>query len=90
MTRPRTARGSRAICRPARAVLDVCSYVGAWAVTALGHGAGSVTCVDSSETALGYVKRNAALNGMEVETLQGTHSTRSSSCTSRASATTWS
>ncbi len=51
-------------------VLDVCSYVGAWAVTALGHGAGSVTCVDSSETALAYVKRNAAANGMEVGTLQ--------------------
>jgi 23S rRNA (cytosine1962-C5)-methyltransferase len=52
-------------------VLDVCSYVGAWAVTALGHGAGSATCVDSSETALGYVKRNAAANGVEVSTLHG-------------------
>ena len=50
-------------------VLDVCSYVGAWAVTALGHGAGSATCVDSSETALTYVKRNAVANGMEVGTL---------------------
>jgi len=52
-------------------VLDVCSYVGAWAVSALGHGAHSATCVDSSETALRYVKRNAEANGLEVNTLQG-------------------
>ncbi len=35
---------------PAARVLDVCSYVGAWAVTALKHGAGSALCVDASET----------------------------------------
>ena len=29
-------------------VLDVCSYVGAWAITALKGGAASATCVDSS------------------------------------------
>ncbi|MEJ1965982.1 MAG: class I SAM-dependent rRNA methyltransferase [Gammaproteobacteria bacterium] len=52
-------------------VLDVCSYVGAWAVTAIGHGAHAATCVDSSETALAYVKRNAAANSVEVGTLQG-------------------
>jgi 23S rRNA (cytosine1962-C5)-methyltransferase len=51
-------------------VLDVCSYVGAWAVTAIGHGAHSATCVDSSETALNYVKRNAAANNVEVATIQ--------------------
>src|SRR5689334_10988518 len=62
------ARLARYLWAGAR-VLDVCSYVGAWAVTALGHGAGSATCVDSSETALTYVKRNAAANGMEVGTL---------------------
>lgn len=63
------ARLARYLWAGAR-VLDVCSYVGAWAVTALGHGAHSATCVDSSETALTYVKRNAAANGMAVDTLQ--------------------
>ena len=51
-------------------VLDVCSYVGAWAVTALKAGAGSASCVDSSATALGYVERNARANGVTVETLR--------------------
>lgn len=51
-------------------VLDVCSYVGAWAVTAMKGGAGSATCVDSSATALGYVERNAKANGVNVETLR--------------------
>jgi 23S rRNA (cytosine1962-C5)-methyltransferase len=51
-------------------VLDVCSYVGAWAVTALKGGAGSATCVDSSATALGYVERNAKANGVHIETLR--------------------
>ena len=56
---------------PANArVLDVCSYVGAWAVTALKGGAGSATCVDSSATALGYVERNAKANGVTVETIR--------------------
>ncbi len=52
-------------------VLDVCSYVGAWAVTALRNGAGSATCVDSSATALDYVSRNARANGVEVTTVKG-------------------
>jgi 23S rRNA (cytosine1962-C5)-methyltransferase len=51
-------------------VLDVCSYAGAWAVTALKGGAASATCVDSSATALDYVARNARANGVEVETLK--------------------
>jgi 23S rRNA (cytosine1962-C5)-methyltransferase len=51
-------------------VLDVCSYVGAWAVTAMKGGAGSATCVDSSATALGYVERNAEANGVSVQTLR--------------------
>jgi 23S rRNA (cytosine1962-C5)-methyltransferase len=55
---------------PDARVLDVCSYVGAWAVTALKGGAGSATCVDSSATALDYVSRNARANGVEVETLK--------------------
>jgi 23S rRNA (cytosine1962-C5)-methyltransferase len=51
-------------------VLDVCSYVGAWAVTALKGGAASATCVDSSATALDYVARNALANGVTVETVK--------------------
>jgi 23S rRNA (cytosine1962-C5)-methyltransferase len=51
-------------------VLDVCSYVGAWAITALKGGAGSATCVDASATALDYVARNARANGVAVATLK--------------------
>ncbi len=51
-------------------VLDVCSYVGGWAVSALKGGAGSAACVDSSATALDYVTRNARANGVEVETIR--------------------
>jgi 23S rRNA (cytosine1962-C5)-methyltransferase len=51
-------------------VLDVCSYVGAWAVSALKSGAASATCVDSSATALDYVARNASANGVKVETVK--------------------
>ena len=55
---------------PGARVLDVCSYVGAWAVTALEAGAGSATCVDSSATALAYVERNARANGASVECIR--------------------
>jgi len=51
-------------------VLDVCSYAGAWAVTAMKAGAGSATCVDSSATALDYVERNAKGNGVGIETIR--------------------
>jgi len=52
-------------------VLDICSYVGAWAVTALKAGASSATCVDSSALALSFAARNASANGVAVETLRG-------------------
>jgi 23S rRNA (cytosine1962-C5)-methyltransferase len=55
---------------PAARVLDVCSYVGAWAVSALKGGAASATCVDSSATALDYVARNARANGVNVQTVK--------------------
>jgi 23S rRNA (cytosine1962-C5)-methyltransferase len=55
---------------PGARVLDVCSYVGAWAVTALKAGAGSATCVDSSATALAYVERNAGANGAAIECIR--------------------
>ncbi|TLY64901.1 MAG: class I SAM-dependent rRNA methyltransferase [Gammaproteobacteria bacterium] len=45
------ARLARYIGSGAR-VLDVCSYVGAWAVAALRHGAARALCVDASEAAL--------------------------------------
>jgi 23S rRNA (cytosine1962-C5)-methyltransferase len=52
-------------------VLDVCSYVGAWAITALkAAGASSATCVDSSATALAYVDRNARANDCTVEAIK--------------------
>jgi 23S rRNA (cytosine1962-C5)-methyltransferase len=51
-------------------VLDVCSYVGAWAITAMKAGASSAACVDSSATALGYVEKNARANGVRVETVR--------------------
>jgi 23S rRNA (cytosine1962-C5)-methyltransferase len=55
---------------PGVRVLDVCSYVGAWSVTALKNGAASARCVDSSEAALEFAHRNALANGVEVETLR--------------------
>jgi 23S rRNA (cytosine1962-C5)-methyltransferase len=56
---------------PGARVLDVCSYVGAWAITALKHGAGRATCVDSSAAALGFAQRNATAAGYPLETLRG-------------------
>ncbi len=44
-------------------VLDLFSYTGAWGVQAACAGASSVTCVDSSASALQGVHDNAALNG---------------------------
>ena len=55
---------------PGARVLDVCSYVGAWAITALLQGAGKACCVDSSATALEFATRNAAANNVQVDTLQ--------------------
>jgi 23S rRNA (cytosine1962-C5)-methyltransferase len=52
-------------------VLDVCSYVGGWAVSALGAGATSALCVDASSTALDAAAANARLNGHELETRRG-------------------
>jgi 23S rRNA (cytosine1962-C5)-methyltransferase len=55
---------------PAKArVLDVCSYAGAWSIAALRAGAGSATCLDSSEAALAEATRNAKANGLEVTAL---------------------
>jgi len=55
---------------PRARVLDVCAYVGAWALTALRAGAASACCVDSSQAALDYAQANAARNGLAVEVLR--------------------
>lgn len=66
-----------------KTVLDVYSYIGGWGVQAAAFGATSVCCVDSSETALAGVLRNAELNdlgdvvssrqGSAAETLKAMH-----------------
>jgi 23S rRNA (cytosine1962-C5)-methyltransferase len=48
-----------------RRVLDVFSYVGGWGVQAAAAGAAEAVCVDASDFALGEVRGNAALNGVE-------------------------
>jgi 23S rRNA (cytosine1962-C5)-methyltransferase len=55
---------------PRARVLDVCSYVGAWSVTALKGGAVAATAIDSSETALDFARRNAQANGVALETIR--------------------
>ncbi len=55
-----------------RRVLDVCSYIGAWGIQAANHGASHVHCVDASDLALAYVRRNAELNRVDsIQTLHG-------------------
>jgi 23S rRNA (cytosine1962-C5)-methyltransferase len=51
-------------------VLDVCSYVGAWGITALRYGAAQALCVDASQTALEFAAANAARNGVRIEPLR--------------------
>ena len=53
---------------PGARVLDVCSYAGAWAITALKNGARTARCIDSSELALRYCARNAQANEVALET----------------------
>jgi 23S rRNA (cytosine1962-C5)-methyltransferase len=52
-------------------VLDVFSYVGAWAVRAATAGAAEVISVDSSAPALELAARNGARNGVTVATRKG-------------------
>ena len=54
-----------------RSVLDVFSYLGGWSLRALKAGAASAVAVDSSAPALEGAQKNAALNGMVLETIQG-------------------
>ena len=55
---------------PRARVLDVCSYAGAWGVTALKGGAAAASAIDSSETALDFARRNAQENGVALETIR--------------------
>jgi 23S rRNA (cytosine1962-C5)-methyltransferase len=52
-------------------VLDVFSYVGAWAVRAAKCGASAVIAVDSSAPALDLAAKNGERNGVIVETRKG-------------------
>ena len=56
-----------------RRVLDVFSYVGAWGVQAAAFGAESVSCVDSSQTALEHARAAAQANevGERLQCLHG-------------------
>lgn len=53
-----------------RTVLDCFCNVGGFSMCAVKYGASEVTAVDISESALDIVKRNAALNGFSVNTVQ--------------------
>ncbi len=48
-------------------VADLYSYAGAWGIHAASQGANSVTCVDSSRTAIEMVGQNAAANSASIE-----------------------
>jgi len=61
----------RALLPRGARVLDVCSYAGAWAISALRAGAREALCVDSSEAALATASRNAAANGVALATERG-------------------
>jgi 23S rRNA (cytosine1962-C5)-methyltransferase len=61
----------RRILWPGVRVLDVCSYAGAWAITALRCGAGAALCVDSSAGSLAVAESNAAANGVSLSTRRG-------------------
>lgn len=58
----------RQFCKDAR-VLDCFSYIGGFALNAAAAGAKEVTAVDISESAVELIKRNAGLNGMQVNTV---------------------
>jgi len=61
----------RRLLWPGVRVLDVCSYLGAWSITALRSGAREAWCVDSSAAALEGAAANAARNGVALRTLRG-------------------
>jgi 23S rRNA (cytosine1962-C5)-methyltransferase len=56
-------------CRGAR-VLDAYAHVGGWALTALVHGASSAVTIESSPAANQLIRRNAELNGVQLEVIE--------------------
>jgi 23S rRNA (cytosine1962-C5)-methyltransferase len=52
-------------------VLDAFCYLGAWGVRAAVSGASQVICVDGSAVALEWAAKNAARNGVEIQTTKG-------------------
>lgn len=58
----------RQFCKDAR-VLDCFSYIGGFALNAAAADAKEVTAVDISESAVELIRRNAELNGMQVNTV---------------------
>lgn len=67
--------GNRMLLRrllwPGVRLLDVCSYAGAWAITALQSGARDALCIDSSASALAAAEGNAAANGVSIRVRRG-------------------
>lgn len=57
-------------CAGAR-VLDVYAHLGGWALTAMVHGAESAATVESSAAANEQIRRNAGLNGVSLEVIEG-------------------
>jgi 23S rRNA (cytosine1962-C5)-methyltransferase len=64
-------RALSAYVRKGARVLDVFSYVGAWAVRAAKAGASEVVCVDSSAAALDLAVKNGERNGLTVSARKG-------------------
>ncbi len=58
----------RPFCKDAR-VLDCFSYIGGFALNAAIGGAREVTAVDISESAVELIRRNAELNGVQINTV---------------------
>ena len=58
----------RQFCKDAR-VLDCFSYIGGFALNAAAAGAKEVTAVDISENAVELIRRNAQLNGAQINTV---------------------
>lgn len=61
----------RRYVKPGDKVLDVFSYVGSWAVSAIIAGATEVTCIDRSQMALDLAEENAKAIGREIDGLVG-------------------
>lgn len=67
----RSNRDALARYAPGKTVLDVFSYLGGWSLRALKAGATGALAIDSSASALEGAARNAALNGLQLETIKG-------------------